>query len=139
MRCAAVSGLQGQDLLLIASQDCTVSLWNLQGGLVGVMGKHTWTLSDPSTWQDPKASTPSCMLQHQSVWHQAFAQTCIISTSLYLAIAMLSQPVGLRILVDLHVCLCTSVSKVFVSLIASALPCGNDSSQPDYIQKSWHT
>ena len=54
VRCAQVSGVAGQDLLLIASLDCTVSLWSLKGGLVGVMGKHTWTLSDPSTWQDPK-------------------------------------------------------------------------------------
>ncbi|KAL3141704.1 hypothetical protein ABBQ32_004389 [Trebouxia sp. C0010 RCD-2024] len=46
--------MQEQDLLLISSQDCTVSLWSLQGGLVGVMGKHTWTLLDPSTWQDAK-------------------------------------------------------------------------------------
>ena len=53
-----MNGAQGQDLLLIASQDCTVSLWSLQGALVGVMGKQTWTVSDPSTWQDAKVTTP---------------------------------------------------------------------------------
>ncbi len=48
------AGVEGGDLLLVASQDCTVSLWSLQGGLVGVMGKHTWTLPDTATWQDAK-------------------------------------------------------------------------------------
>ncbi len=54
VQCAGVHGVEGGDLLLVASQDCTVSLWSLQGGLVGVMGKHTWTLPDTATWQDAK-------------------------------------------------------------------------------------
>ncbi len=57
VRCAEVSGVEGQDLLLVASQDCTVSLWSLQGGLVGVLGKHTWNVSDTATWQDAKVCT----------------------------------------------------------------------------------
>lgn len=66
MRCAPAAGLQpqsdgspAQDLLLLASHDCTVSLWTLQGGLVGVFGKHTWNLADLATWQDPKVSSAS--------------------------------------------------------------------------------
>ena len=72
VRCAEVGGEEGQeqDLLLVASQDCTVSLWSLQGGLVGVLGKHTWSLSNSATWQDAKVCkhavhavyTPACLL-----------------------------------------------------------------------------
>lgn len=58
VRCAGVQGEGGQDLLLVSSLDCTVSLWSLQGGLVGVLGKHTWTLSDKSTWQDARVLPP---------------------------------------------------------------------------------
>ena len=54
VQCAEVQGVLGGNLLLVASQDCTVSLWNLRGGLVGVLGKHTWTLPDATTWQDAK-------------------------------------------------------------------------------------
>ena len=54
VRCAKTEVDQGRDLLLIASLDCTVSLWNLSGGLVGVFGKHAWTLSNFATWQDAK-------------------------------------------------------------------------------------
>lgn len=71
VRCAEVGGEEGheQDLLLVASQDCTVSLWSLQGGLVGVLGKHTWSLSNSATWQDAKVCkhavhavyTPACL------------------------------------------------------------------------------
>lgn len=42
------------NLVLASSQDTTVSLWTLQGGLVGIFGKHTWNLNDMATWQDPK-------------------------------------------------------------------------------------
>lgn len=115
VRCAAVSGMQGQDLLLIASQDCTVSLWSLQGGLVGVMGKHTWTLSDPSTWQDPKASTLSCM--HSQSLRQTqtcpSAQACIFVINMLISICFSTYPCGLALAcvsVDLHMspwtCMC---------------------------------
>ena len=73
VRCVGVSGMQGEDLLLVASLDCTVSLWSLKGGLVGVMGKHTWSLSDPSTWQDPKVG---------QCFGLAFVQCCPQSASL---------------------------------------------------------
>lgn len=78
VRCAAVSGIQEQDLLLISSQDCTVSLWSLQGGLVGVMGKHTWTLSDHSTWQDAKVHLPVGM----HLLCESFVQAGLVSTIL---------------------------------------------------------
>ena len=74
VRCAPAAGLQpqpdgspaAQDLLLLASHDCTVSLWTLQGGLVGVFGKHIWNLADLATWQDPKVSIASSSSPHPS-------------------------------------------------------------------------
>ena len=81
VRCAGVHGGGGQDLLLVASLDCTVSLWSLQGGLVGVLGKHTWTLSDRSTWQDArvlpllKRDNASCAL-HCSMMHCYVLMQC---------------------------------------------------------------
>lgn len=44
----------GQVLILTGSRDCNVALWTLDGGLVGVLGDHSWDLDDPGTWQDPK-------------------------------------------------------------------------------------
>ena len=103
VRCAAVSGMQGQDLLLVASQDCTVSLWSLQGGLVGVMGKHTWTLSDPSTWQDAKVGIPPCMYSQSS--GQVFVSSCAQNTCWDADAFML-------IVVCLFINLCTLVSHI---------------------------
>ncbi|GAB4819533.1 hypothetical protein N2152v2_006579 [Parachlorella kessleri] len=45
-----------RNLLLLASHDSTVSMWTLQGGLVGVFGQHSWSLDDPASWQDPSGT-----------------------------------------------------------------------------------
>jgi hypothetical protein len=41
-------------LILTSSRDCNVALWTLDGGLVGVLGEHSWDLDDTGTWQDPR-------------------------------------------------------------------------------------
>jgi hypothetical protein len=42
-----------QVLILTGSRDCNVAVWTLDGGLVGVLGEHSWDLDNPETWQDP--------------------------------------------------------------------------------------
>jgi hypothetical protein len=42
-----------QVLILTGSRDCNVAVWTLDGGLVGVLGDHSWDLDDQATWQDP--------------------------------------------------------------------------------------
>jgi hypothetical protein len=42
-----------QVLILTSSRDCNVAVWTLDGGLVGVLGEHSWDLDNPETWQDP--------------------------------------------------------------------------------------
>ena len=121
VRCAGVSGVQGQDLLLVASQDCTVSLWNLQGSLVGVMGKHTWTLSDPSTWQDPRVGVPSS--RHSHSFGQASVQTCPESSSLGADAFML-------LVILLLTRLCTLGHSQAVRCCHSASPCTKISQLP---------
>ncbi|KAK9807406.1 hypothetical protein WJX73_001378 [Symbiochloris irregularis] len=56
-RIATVQVLQDRDMVLMASHDCQLSLWTLQGGLVGRFGTHTWRLDDISTFQDPKGTS----------------------------------------------------------------------------------
>lgn len=47
------SGSSGsQVLILTGSRDCNVAVWTLDGGLVGVLGEHSWDLDDSGTWQD---------------------------------------------------------------------------------------
>ncbi|KAL0018315.1 hypothetical protein WJX77_008577 [Trebouxia sp. C0004] len=78
VQCAGVHGVGGGDLLLVASQDCTVSLWSLQGGLVGVLGKHTWALPDAATWQDAKGvRTPAAIREtgESAGWQATDADT----------------------------------------------------------------
>lgn len=48
-----MQSISGRGLLLVGSQDKGLSLWTLQGGLVGRFGLHTWRLTDDHTWQDP--------------------------------------------------------------------------------------
>lgn len=43
-----------QVLILTSSRDCNVAVWTLDGGLVGMLGEHSWDLDDQGTWQDPK-------------------------------------------------------------------------------------
>lgn len=40
-------------LIVSGSRDSNVAAWTLDGGLVGVLGEHSWDLEDKSTWQDP--------------------------------------------------------------------------------------
>ena len=46
-------GLGDQLLLLVGSQDGTVAVWTVGGGLVGVFGADSWQLEDQRTWRDP--------------------------------------------------------------------------------------
>ena len=55
-RTSSVQSISGRGLLLVGSQDKGLSLWTLQGGLVGRFGLHTWRLTDDHTWQDPMVS-----------------------------------------------------------------------------------
>ena len=41
-----------QVFILTGSRDCNVAVWTLDGGLVGVLGDHSWDLDDQTTWQD---------------------------------------------------------------------------------------
>eukprot|EP00879_Flechtneria_rotunda_P007606 GHRR01007977.1.p1 GENE.GHRR01007977.1~~GHRR01007977.1.p1 ORF type:complete len:676 (+),score=279.33 GHRR01007977.1:4210-6237(+) len=41
-------------LIVSASRDANVAVWTLDGGLVGVLGEHSWDLDNQDTWQDPK-------------------------------------------------------------------------------------
>lgn len=43
-----------QVLILTGSRDCNVAVWTLDGGLVGVLGEHSWDLDNSGTWQDPQ-------------------------------------------------------------------------------------
>ena len=119
VRCAEVGGEEGQeqDLLLVASQDCTVSLWSLQGGLVGVLGKHTWSLSNRATWQDAKVCKHAeCVYSHLSLHYlcrlpvicvcrrgslqcvQSLVSVCALSisnTTTYCTITMTDYPIQL--------------------------------------------
>lgn len=55
---AAVNGVtcvKGQELILAASADTSVHMYNYKGGLVGTFGVHEWLLDDVSTHQDPDA------------------------------------------------------------------------------------
>lgn len=50
---ASLDMIPGRELLLSASRDCNVSVWTLNGGLLGTFGEHGWALEDASTWVDP--------------------------------------------------------------------------------------
>lgn len=55
---AAVNGVtcvKGQELILAASADTSVHMYNYKGGLVGTFGIHEWILDDVATHQDPDA------------------------------------------------------------------------------------
>lgn len=55
---AAVNGItcvKDQELILAASADTSVHMFNYKGGLVGTFGVHEWVLDDVSTHQDPNA------------------------------------------------------------------------------------
>jgi hypothetical protein len=40
-----------QGFLVSASLDSSLCLWSSAGALVGVFGRHSWTLEDTSSWQ----------------------------------------------------------------------------------------
>lgn len=50
-----VTCVKGQELILAASADTSVHMFNYKGGLVGTFGLHEWILDDVSTHQDPDA------------------------------------------------------------------------------------
>lgn len=41
-------------LIVSGSRDSNVTVWTLDGGLVGVLGEHSWDLDHQETWQDPE-------------------------------------------------------------------------------------
>lgn len=62
---SAVNGITcvaGQELLLVASADTCVHMYNYNGGLVGTFGVHVWVLDDVATHQDPEAENTSPVL-----------------------------------------------------------------------------
>lgn len=50
-----VTCVKGHELILAASVDTSVHMFNYKGGLVGTFGLHEWVLDDISTHQDPEA------------------------------------------------------------------------------------
>ena len=59
MPISTVDVIRGYQLVLVASKDTNVSMWTLNGGLVGIFGTHAWDLHDCSTWQDPDSNERS--------------------------------------------------------------------------------
>jgi hypothetical protein len=41
-------------LIVAGSRDTRVTVWTLDGGLVGTFGEHSWDLDNVMTWQDPQ-------------------------------------------------------------------------------------
>lgn len=66
-------------LIVSGSRDSNVAVWTVDGGLIGVLGEHSWDLEDQRTWQDargarkrpPKAEGDMMFLQVRSVSHLA--------------------------------------------------------------------
>lgn len=70
-----VTCVVGQQLLLVASADTCVHMFNYQGGLVGTFGVHVWVLDDLSTHQDPEAqNTPPVLNVIESLCNVAAAR-----------------------------------------------------------------
>lgn len=67
----AVDLVPERDLVIVACKDQNVTIWNLDGGLLGTLGEDIWVLDDPRTWKDfegqykevPMAETDNLYLQ----------------------------------------------------------------------------
>eukprot|EP00775_Hariotina_reticulata_P009116 gene9116-9285_t len=51
--CGCHSGMV-PPLIVAGSRDRHVTVWTLDGGLVGTFGEHSWDLDNVMTWQDPQ-------------------------------------------------------------------------------------
>jgi hypothetical protein len=93
-----------QVLILTSSRDCNVAVWTLDGGLVGVLGEHSWDLDDQGTWQDPKGLAKRAPKQPvardgddgEVRWFadppNAFGLHALLRASILLALAFQHQP-----------------------------------------------
>ncbi|MEJ1281834.1 WD40 repeat domain 95 [Cricetulus griseus] len=52
---ASLQLIEGDDILLSSSLDCTVSLWSKDGAYIGTFGQnHPWDVFTPASWSHPR-------------------------------------------------------------------------------------
>lgn len=99
---SAVNGITcvvERELLLVASADHSVHMFNYEGGLVGTFGVHVWELDDVTTHQDPEAQNTLPVLDVvDSLCSVAAARKEVAGNALYPRSSMRQQGAPLPLL-----------------------------------------